>query len=459
MRHLPQPLAFQIEPREAWPPLRDLDPFSCNLRLQAISAATHAQLTTLFRLVPDQVRIVEIPLDAPPLDRAALVQSVVEEQRRVLGAGQGREDHPGRIGSATRVVANALRHGRRSDWVERIESAGAAAVSQSNPALLLSVIEGALSELAPGGIGEFPTPDSEAPARASRLLRVDESKIDALLDLAGELLIVKNGFAHLAKRMEVEGAGHEIARTIGNQHDAIDRLSAELYSAILQLRMVPVAQVFRSFPRLVRDMAQRLNKNVTLVTRGETTESDKTIVDLLFEPLMHLVRNALDHGIETPEQRHAAGKSEIATITLGALRAGDRFIVDVIDDGRGIDPAAVRRKAEEKELLSSAELAALSDEQAIELIFSRRFFYRFEGLGYFRAWRRHGRSALIDRTDWRPGVAQKPARRRNHRNHRSSHEHCDVSYHGGGGRRSDSWDPNGRSLGNRSPITRPDPSD
>jgi two-component system chemotaxis sensor kinase CheA len=373
MRRLPQPLAIQIEAREAWPPLAELDPFSCNLRLQAISAATHAQLTTLFRLMPDQVRIVEIPLDAPPGDRAALVQSIVEEQKRVLAAGQGREDHAGRIGSATRVLANALRHSRRNDWAERIESAGASALSQSNPALLLPAIERVLSALAPSGVGEFYTPDSEAPARASRLLRVDESKINALLDLAGELLIVKNGFAHLAKRMEVEGGGHKIARTISSQHEAIDRLATELYSAILQLRMVPAAQVFRSFPRLVRDMAQRLNKNVTLVTHGETTESDKTIVDLLFEPLMHLVRNALDHGIETPEQRRAAGKPEIATITLAASRTGDRFVVEVIDDGRGIDPTAVRRKAEEKELFSPAELAALSDEQAMELIFSAGF--------------------------------------------------------------------------------------
>jgi two-component system chemotaxis sensor kinase CheA len=373
MRRLPQPLAFHIEPREAWPPLAELDPFACNLRLQAISAATHAQLTSLFRLMPDQVRIVEIPLDAPPLDQAELVQSILEEQKRVLGVTQGREDLPGRIGSATRVVANALRHGKRNDWAERIESAGASAVSQSNPALLLTGIEAALSELAAGGTGKFRASENEAPARASRLLRVDESRVDALLDLAGELLIVKNGFAHLAKRMEVDGGGPEVARTISNQHDAIDRLAAELYSAILQLRMVPVTQVFRSFPRLVRDMAQRLNKKITLVTRGETIESDKTIVDLLFEPLMHLVRNALDHGIETPEQRHIAGKSEIATITLAASRRGDRFVVDVIDDGRGIDPAAVRRKAEEKELLSSAELAALSDERVIELIFSPGF--------------------------------------------------------------------------------------
>jgi two-component system, chemotaxis family, sensor kinase CheA len=380
MRRVPQLLALHIEPREAWAPLVELDPFSCNLRLQAISAATQAELAMVFRMVPDQVRIVQIPTGASPLgdqagsaDAAALVGAVIEEQRLVLLAARERDDHVGRVGSAARVAANSLRYGKRDDWAERIERAGATALSQSDPALLLSVIEEALSALARGDVERLSTLDVEAPARASRLLRVDESKIDALLDLAGELLIMKNGFAHLAKRVEEERGGHALARALRGQHDAIHRVAVELHSAILQLRMVPVAQVFRSFPRLVRDMAQRLNKDVTLVTRGETTESDKTIVDHLFEPLMHLVRNALDHGMETPEQRQAAGKSEAATITLGASRTGDRFVVEVIDNGRGIDPAVVRRKAYEKALLSAHELAALSDEQAIELIFSAGF--------------------------------------------------------------------------------------
>jgi two-component system chemotaxis sensor kinase CheA len=137
--------------------------------------------------------------------------------------------------------------------------------------------------------------------------------------------------------------------------------------------MVPVAQVFRSFPRLVRDMSQRLEKKVRLVTHGETTESDKAVVDRLFEPLLHLVRNALDHGIESPEQRRSAGKDEGATITMQASRVGDRLVVEVVDDGRGIDPAIVRRSARERGLIAADELAALPDEQVIDLIFSAGF--------------------------------------------------------------------------------------
>ncbi len=139
--------------------------------------------------------------------------------------------------------------------------------------------------------------------------------------------------------LKAKASGHDIARAIRDQNEALERLAGVLHGAVLQLRMVPLAQVFRSFPRLVRDLSQQLGKEVTLVTRGETTEADKTIVDLLFEPLMHLVRNALDHGIETPGDRRAAGKPQTATLTLQAARRADRLVVEVIDDGRGIDPA------------------------------------------------------------------------------------------------------------------------
>ena len=213
---------------------------------------------------------------------------------------------------------------------------------------------------------------SQSPPPARRLLRVDELKIDALVDMAGELLVVKNGFAHLARSADFERSGHDLARAIKEQNEALERVASALHGAILQLRMVPLAQAFRSFPRLVRDLSQQLGKEVTLVTRGETTEAEKTIVDILFEPLMHLVRNAVDHGIEAPGDRRAAGKPQAATLALQAARRADRLLVEVVDDGRGIDPAAIRRKAGEKGLLPD-ELAALSDEQVIDLIFAAGF--------------------------------------------------------------------------------------
>ena len=383
MRRVPNLLAFHIEAREAWPSLGDFDPFACNLRLQGLTSATREELAALFRLVPDQVRFFEIPasvLRAEPVvrpalsDAAMLVRAVLEEQMHVLRAAAPDEDHTGRFGAAARTAANALRHAKRHPWAQRIESAGAEALSRSEASPLLLAIDEALSAV--GDESSEPASgqdDGTQPRAGSRSLRVAEARIDALIDLAGELLVVKNGFAHLARRVETEIGGHDIARLMRSQHEAIERLAGELHGSILQLRMVAVAQVFRTFPRLVRDMAQRLGKDVNLVTRGETTECDKTIADLLFEPLLHLVRNALDHGLEPAVARSAAGKPKTGTITLAASRTGDRFVVEVSDDGRGIDPAVVRRKASERGLLPADELAALPDEQVIDLIFAAGF--------------------------------------------------------------------------------------
>jgi two-component system chemotaxis sensor kinase CheA len=210
-----------------------------------------------------------------------------------------------------------------------------------------------------------------APERpADRVLRVSEAKIEILVNLAGELVVAKNALAHSAKLVEQDLGGTQVARSIQRDRDAIDRLVTELHGTVLQLRMVPVAQLFRSFPRQIRDLARQLDKNVLLMTRGETTEVDKTIMDRLFEPMVHLVRNAVDHGVENPVQRRAAGKPEAATISITASRIGDRLLIEVTDDGRGIDPAAVRRKASEKQLLMPAELTALTDKQVVDLVFS-----------------------------------------------------------------------------------------
>jgi two-component system, chemotaxis family, sensor kinase CheA len=392
MRKVPRLLAFHVEARETWPPVADLDPFACNLRLQGISAGGHAELAEIFRLVPDQVRLVEVPLEVLRLDqargagdddRAGLIRIVIEEQRQVLQAADQHGDLIGRIGAVSRAAANALRHGGLRDLADAIERANVAALSERNVAPLLSALDqtqaslpsglaGAASDAAVGsGSADVQVEKTERPA--SRALRVDEGKIDALVNLAGELIVAKNGISHLAKRLQDELGDRELVRAVRREHDAIERLAGEMHATILQLRMVPVAQVFRSFPRLVRDMSQRLEKKVRLVTNGEMTEADKVIVDRLFEPLLHLVRNALDHGIESPEQRRTAGKAEGATVTIGASRAGDRLIIEVIDDGRGIDPAIVRRRAREREVMGGDELAALTDDQVVDLIFSAGF--------------------------------------------------------------------------------------
>ena len=392
MRRIPNLLAFRAEAREAWPSLADLDPFACNLRLQSISAGNRAELSRVFRLVPDQVKIFEIPLGPLSLEPRAQVQgseaielvcAIIEEQRKVLETAPENDDRGGRTRATARVAANALRHLQRTDLATQVEMAEKMATARGEVAPLVAVLAETVAALesAPD-IAECDDAASDRSSAAklddlgrstSNSLRVNEARIDALFNLAGELIVAKNGMAHLAKRVDDGFGGSELARALRREHEIVERLATEMHAAILKLRMVSIAQVFRSFPRLVRDMSQRLNKKVALVTHGETTESDKAIVDRLFEPLLHLVRNALDHGVESPEQRLAAGKPEAAIVSMQAERAGDRLVVEVRDDGRGIDPKVVRRKASENGLLAHGELDTLSDEQVLDLIFSAGF--------------------------------------------------------------------------------------
>jgi two-component system chemotaxis sensor kinase CheA len=387
MRQVPELLAFQIEPRETFPPLQDLDPYACNLRLRAISACDRDEVVKIFRLVPDQVRIVSIPLNALPATPARvhatedkLVEAVIEMQCELLRTTHRKEDFAGRTGSAARVAANALRHGGHRQLADHVHRAAVLALAEHGVGPLLATLEQALADL---GAGSTATNDDVNASNATladtferptdRVLRVSEAKIEDLVNLAGELVVAKNSLTHSAKRVGEALGRHEVATSIRRDHDVIDRLVIELHGTILRLRMVPVAGVFRSFPRLVRDVSRQLGKNVALVTRGETTEADKTIVDRLFEPLVHLVRNAVDHGVESPEQRQAARKPETATISIEASRIGERFLIEVTDDGRGIDPAVVRRKALERRLMPSDELTALSDEQVVDLVFAAGF--------------------------------------------------------------------------------------
>jgi two-component system chemotaxis sensor kinase CheA len=208
------------------------------------------------------------------------------------------------------------------------------------------------------------------PSLAIRTLRIEEAKVDRLIDVAGELIVAKNSLNDLAGRAGAELGDNDIARAIRIQAAAIDRLVGQSHQAAVQLRMVPLAQVFRRFTRVVRDGAQELGKSVALVLRAEDTEADKAIVDALFEPLFHVVRNALDHGIETPPERRAAGKAEEAQLTLSALHQGEQVVIEIRDDGRGIDPDKVRRKAREQSLITDEEARELADEQVIQLVFS-----------------------------------------------------------------------------------------
>jgi two-component system chemotaxis sensor kinase CheA len=202
---------------------------------------------------------------------------------------------------------------------------------------------------------------------------VDVERIDALVNLTGELTVAKNALGHAAA-LAISGADPKaLGALLRDQQDQLSRLVAELQRSVLNIRVLPLRTVFQRFPRLVREMVVKLSKPARLVTEGEDTEADKAVVESLFEPLLHVLRNALDHGVESAEARAAAGKAPSATILLRALRQGDRVIVEVEDDGGGIDIANVRRVALEREVAAADVLAEMPDEAVADLIFAPGF--------------------------------------------------------------------------------------
>jgi two-component system chemotaxis sensor kinase CheA len=208
---------------------------------------------------------------------------------------------------------------------------------------------------------------------AAKSIKVDQSKIDLLMNLIGEIVVAKNAMPYLAQRAEDEFGVRELSREIKAQHAVINRIAEEMQGAIMQVRMMPVSFVFQRFPRLVRDLSRKLNKEVQLLLEGEETEADKNIIEALADPLIHIVRNSLDHGIEAPEVRLASGKPAMGTLNIRASQEGDHVVIEIVDDGKGIDPAVIRRKAYEKGVIDEAGLERLSDREAVNLVFAAGF--------------------------------------------------------------------------------------
>ncbi|MBB3457854.1 two-component system chemotaxis sensor kinase CheA [Rhizobium sp. BK313] len=216
---------------------------------------------------------------------------------------------------------------------------------------------------------DTPAPVQAAPVadqrqtKAAESVRVPAERLDELMDRVGELVIAQSRLSQLASASADIGL-----RSVSEE---IERLSGELRDTMMVLRMVPVASLFSRFRRLVHDLARETGKVIELVTEGETTEVDKTVIERLADPLVHLVRNSIDHGLEPPEERLAAGKAEAGTITLSARQSGGEVIISIKDDGRGINRERVRAKAESSGLIQSGQ--QLSDAELLQLIFAPGF--------------------------------------------------------------------------------------
>ncbi|NNU51460.1 chemotaxis protein CheA [Rhizobium sp. WYCCWR 11279] len=261
--------------------------------------------------------------------------------------------------------------------VEEIDGAAAAPAAPAAPveegAVPAPVAAASAPPVPPSAVPEFRPVEAvpakrEAPAavsqaKAAENVRVPAERLDELMDRVGELVIAQSRLSQLAS------ASTDIA--LRSVSEEIERLSGELRDTMMVLRMVPVATLFSRFRRLVHDLARETGKVIELVTEGESTEVDKTVIERLADPLVHLVRNSIDHGLEMPADRLASGKTEAGTVTLSARQAGGEVIIAIKDDGRGINRERVRAKAESSGLIQPGQ--PLSDAELLQLIFAPGF--------------------------------------------------------------------------------------
>ena len=216
-------------------------------------------------------------------------------------------------------------------------------------------------------------PGSAAATVAESTLRVDAARIDAVMNLVGELIIGKSMLHRSLMELDQRHARDPVRAKLSDALAFQSRVLDELHKCVLKIRMVPVEQLFRRFPRMVRDVAKQCGKDVALEVSGQNTDLDKSILDALAEPLMHLVRNAVDHGVEDAEERIAAKKPARGTVYLNAYHQGTQVVIEVRDDGNGIDLTQIRKQAVEKGIVKADEIQRLSDSEAMNLIFEPGF--------------------------------------------------------------------------------------
>jgi len=200
-------------------------------------------------------------------------------------------------------------------------------------------------------------------------LRVDVSRIDKVMDLAGEIVLARNRLLNLANKLEAKYSGDEHVEGLVETTAFLDRVTSDLQLAVMKMRMQPLQKVFAKFPRMVRDLARSLGKEIELEIIGEDTEVDKSVIEHIGDPLVHIIRNSIDHGIESSDERIQKGKPAKGKIVINAYQKGTQIVIDILDDGKGIDVEAVKAKAITKGIVTLEEAEKMSDEAIINLIF------------------------------------------------------------------------------------------
>ena len=304
-----------------------------------------------------------------------LEQEAFEHSFEVILITSSEEEH------VRETVMNISEIEKAETQVINLSSGAAPAAQASQPSTPPALQKPSDSTAAANAPEHAPAPKSSAPANkptagpqpanpanaaqkkshAGQSVRVDIEKLDTLMNLMGELVINK-------VRLEQIGQTHRLSE-LTETLEQMDRVTTDLQNIVMKVRMVPVSQVFNRFPRMVRDVTKELNKEINLTIEGEDTELDRTVIDEIGDPIMHLLRNSLDHGIEMPDEREAKGKPRIGEVGLIARHEGNNVVIMVTDDGKGINADVIRRKAVEKGLFTQEEVDSMEDADAVRIIF------------------------------------------------------------------------------------------
>ncbi len=320
---LQSPLVLEVTVPSLPSSLDELDPFSCQIEFRLVLFEDETRIKSIFNYVEDQ--LVMLP-----------VISALESQETPVS-----------------VI----------DMGPEVDITWASGRSLPPPPSLTVQEEAKLEQVV----------QEQKKGSATTYIRIDQRLINSFMDLVGELLVARNSLPYLSQRAKAVFNVPTLADELDIKSDSIGIIVESLQDIALQMRMMPVAKAFERFPRLVRDISNKLGKKIALVMEGEDTQADKDVIEALGEPLVHMVRNSLDHGIEIPDERLAAGKSPEGKILLRAFQEAGSIVVEIVDDGKGIDPVRIRNKAAEKGVASVETLAAMSDEEIIQLIFAPNF--------------------------------------------------------------------------------------
>lgn len=211
-------------------------------------------------------------------------------------------------------------------------------------------------------------------ATSNETIRIEVKRIETLMDLSGELVLGRNRLSQISGHFESEaGSVKDNVKDLLETSSQIDFVTSEIQSAVMKMRMVPVGKLYQKAPRIVRDLSKEFDKKINLVVKGEETEIDRGIIEELNDPLVHMIRNSCDHGIERPADRIKKGKSDVGTVTLDAEQKGNHIVLKISDDGQGMDPEKLKSKAIEKGIINADHAAQMSDKEAFQLIFAPGF--------------------------------------------------------------------------------------